>query len=763
MPLITHANLWIIETAHTAYAFGLNRAGALVNTYWGPRLPYTTDYPAPEDNAGYASFNGAGQRWREEYPAQRGQQFTEPCLRAVSPFVPHAPPAAHGRRRRAPRETGSTAPLAPDTAGEYVGGHVGGHVEHVRDVQLAFVRAEHTHPRRPNEQLRITLADALTGLTVTLCYTWHKATDLIVRWAEITNAGPAPITLERALSAQWHLPPAPAGSYHLRHLTGRWLDEWHIRTEPLGHGTKRLESRRLHTGHHQHPWFAIAQPGATETSGGVWFGALAWSGNWLMLAEATDFASTRVSLGVNDWDWALTLAPGEKFTTPPCTAGYAPDGFGGASRRLHTHIREQVVPHRGMLHPVLYNSWEATLFHVTEAGQRALARKAAALGVELFVVDDGWFRGRDHDRAGLGDWTADRRGFPRGLNPLIRYVNRLGMAFGLWVEPEMVNRDSDLYRKHPDWVLHYPGRERVEARNQLILNLARPDVQDHLIGVLDALLSRHAIAFIKWDMNRSVSEPGWPGAEQPRTVWTAYVHGLYHVLDTLRERHPGVVFQTCSGGGGRADLGMFARADQAWPSDNTDAVARLAIQEGYTQAYPAATMEAWVTDSGRGTVPLRFRMHVAMTGVLGMGGDLNRWTAEELAEARARIAEYKTLRPLVQFGEQYRLLPVQREDGGQNPYTAVQYMDAARRNGVLFVFRTLMSDPVDLAPIRLHGLDPAALYAIEGVETVMSGRAWMTLGVSVPLLTHMLWGENGEGLHVMPGNLSSTVRRITRV
>lgn len=407
------------------------------------------------------------------------------------------------------------------------------------------------------------------------------------------------------------------------------------------------------------------------------------------------------------------------------------------------------------------------MFNVSAAGQRALAKQAAALGVELFVLDDGWFRRRSSDRAGLGDWTPDKRRFPKGLQPLIGYVNSLGMKFGLWVEPEMVNPDSDLYRAHPDWVLHYPTRPRTESRNQLILNMARTDVQEYLIAQLDALLSQNAITFIKWDMNRSVAEAGWPDAAkqgiEPREVWVRYVEGLYHVWDTLRARHPQVMFQSCSGGGGRADFGILQRADQIWVSDNTDAIARLAIQEGYSQVFPAQTMEAWVTDSGRGSVPLRFRCHVAMTGVLGLGGNLTEWSAAELAEAKARISEYKTFRAIVQHGEQFRLLPVQRDDGQQYPYTAVQYMDADRREGVLFVFRTLMADPVDFLPIPLQGLEPMARYTVEGIDGARSGMAWMTVGARVELTTQMLWGDDGQGLRVFPANLSSTIRRIRRV
>jgi len=312
----------------------------------------------------------------------------------------------------------------------------------------------------------------------------------------------------------------------------------------------------------------------------------------------------------------------------------------------------------------------------------------------------------------------------------------------LWVEPEMVNRDSDLYRAHPDWVIHFPTRPRTEARNQLILNLARPDVQDYLISALDRLLTENAIAFIKWDMNRNVSEPGWPGAPgDPRELWVRYVEGLYRVWGTLRERHPGVVFQSCSGGGGRADLAILRLTDQIWVSDNTAPAARLPMQEGYSQLFPTCTMEAWVTDMGPAYLPLSFRFHVSMCGVLGVGADLMRWSDAEQAEATELIALYKRIRPIVQRGDQYRL-----RSPRAHAYSAVQYMDKDRVEGVLFAFRTHLPEPAEPLTLRLRGLDPMARYTVEGVEGARSGGAWMHAGLELSLV-----------------DFDSTIRHIRRV
>ena len=680
------SNFWILETANTAYAFGLNQAGFLVNAGWGPRLPNAQDYPPPPESLGWASFNNPAQVLPEEFPAYGGMCYQEPCLKITF-------------------------------------------ADGVRDVVLCFDSAATT-----SDGVTITLRDIHYPLRVILYYRAHAPYDLIERWAVIVNDGPAPLTLERIFSAQWHVPPGT--TYHLSHLTGRWNDEFHLVREPLTNGVKILESRRLTTSHHHNPWFCLDDGQASETDGQVWFGALAWSGNWKLAAEVTNFATTRLSLGLNDWDFAWKLNGGEEFTTPSAFAGYTTGGYGAASRKLHAFIRERILPHGAVLHKVLYNSWEATLFDVNMESQARLAEIAAELGVELFVMDDGWFQGRHNDQAGLGDWWPDPVKFPHGLQPLIQRVNALGMDFGLWIEPEMVNPNSKLYRAHPDWILHFPTRQPTLGRNQCILNLARPDVQEYLLAQIDRLLTENNIAFIKWDMNRNVSEPGWTDAPgDPREIWVRYVQGLYHLWGELHHRHPQVVWQSCSGGGGRADLGILRLADQIWVSDNTQAIARLAIQAGFSRAFPASVMEAWVTDADRGRLPLAFRFHVSMCGSLGLGGDLLKWTPAERAEAAHWIARYKDLRPLIQLGDQYRLGPA-----------ALQYMGQDGQRGVLFAFRTCLAEPASPLRIKLQGLQPELFYEVEGFPGPRSGTAWMASELEIRL-----------------GDFESTLREIVEV
>lgn len=694
MSILTHENYWILETDHMAYAFGVNARGLLVHAYWGARLPHAQDYPAPPDANDYGSWSGPSHLLPEEYPGYAGAKYTEPCLKTTF-------------------------------------------ADGVRDTVLHFADAEVIHNANP--ELRITLRDAYYPLTVIIGYRVHERHDLIERWAEIRNGGDAPVTLERVWSALWHLP--WGGQYRLSHMFGRWMEEWQIRRELLQPGVKVKESRRLTTSHNASPWFAIDRGGADETQGEVWFGVLAWSGNWKLAAEVTDYGATRVGVGVNDWDFAWRLNAGESFTTPASIAGYTTGGFGAASRTLHDYARDR-LPHGKMLHPVLYNSWEAVFFDVNEAAQMAVAERAAQMGVELFVMDDGWFHGRAIDNAGLGDWWPDEQKFPNGLTPLIERVNALGMDFGLWIEPEMVNPDSDLYRAHPDWVIHFPTRARTEMRSQLILNLGRTDVQEYLIALLDKLLAEHNIRFIKWDMNRNVSEPGWPDAPgDARELWVRYVHGVYRVWSTLAQRHPKVLWQSCSGGGGRTDYGMLQIVDQFWVSDNTEATARLGIQEGFSQIMPAITMESQVTHMGRPLMSLPFRFHVSMMGVLGVSDDLLKWSEADLAIGAEMIALYKEIRPMVQLGDQYRLLPAQGQD-----FTAVQYVSKDKAESVLFVFRVHLPEPARVPPVYLRGLEPQARYTIDGFDEVRSGAAWMNLGLRFDL-----------------GNGESTVRRIRRV
>jgi alpha-galactosidase len=655
---------FVLDAGGTSYAFGIDPDQHLQFVYWGRTLWRDADFAAPVVRDG-GSFDPRPDLQPEEYPGWGGPRFVEPALKATF-------------------------------------------ADGVRGVDLVYV----SHAIE-GDSLTVHTKDRATDLLVDLVYRVHAA-GLLEKRAIVTNRTKARVTLESAQAGVWSIP-RRAGEYRLTHVTGRWGAENGLAREPVRQGIRLLESRRGNTSHHQNPWFAIDQQ-ATETTGEVWFGALAWSGSFRLAVEQTAFGYVRVTGGFNTFDFAYRLEPGESLETMPYYGGYTDAGFGAMSRMLHRFQRTVLMPQRGMgqPRPVLYNSWEATTFDVTEEGQKSLADKAAALGVELFVIDDGWFGARNTDKAGLGDWVVNTTKFPKGLKGTIDHVRSRGMKFGLWVEPEMVNPDSDLYRAHPDWVMHYPGRPRTEARNQLVLNMARDDVKEHIFQVLDTLVRENDIAFLKWDMNRHFSEPGWPerGADDlQKKIWVQYTRNVYEIIDRLRAGHPDLAIESCSGGGGRVDLGILQRVDQAWTSDNTDALSRVFIQYGHSLAYAPRTMVNWVTDvpnfDGRST-PLEFRFAVAMMGTLGIGSNLNELSADDAAYAKRMIAFYKRIRATVQMGDVHRLL---------SPYdgelSATEYVAADGTQAVLIaLLRSQMYGTV-FPPVRLAGLDDRATYAVE--------------------------------------------------
>ena len=566
--------------------------------------------------------------------------------------------------------------------------------------------------------LVLRMRDRHYPLAITLNYRVYHDADVIERSLTLDHtsadgAGPdgGPIEVLRADSAGWALP--ERADYRLSHVVGAWAAETRLRRDAVAWGETVLTSRRGISSHHANPWVMLDAGDADEDHGRVWSAALAWSGSWRITVQR--LTDNRISLtggfGHDGVSWRLS--PGESLTTPTFTGLYTAGGFGAASRAWHGYVLGHVLSHPREVRPVLYNSWEATGFAIDEAGQRKLAARAAALGAELFVMDDGWFGARSSATAGLGDWQPNAQRFPQGLKPLAEEVHRLGMAFGLWVEPEMVNPDSELYRRHPDWVLHFENRRRTELRSQLVLNFARPDVAEWAHTWLDQLVGDNGVDFIKWDMNRTFSEAGWPerGTDgEADGLWFGHVRNVYAIIDRLRADHPGLRIEGCAGGGGRVDLGMLARTDQVWPSDNTDALDRLTIQNGFAQLYPARVMSAWVTDSpnsvtGR-TIPLRFRCHVAMSGVMGLGGSLAEWSDQELEEVAREVARYKEIRAVVQLGSRYQLSDL----AGPGDLTAVQYMSADGAQTVVFAWlptRELGREP---RPVRLAAVDPGSRY-----------------------------------------------------
>jgi alpha-galactosidase len=687
-----------LDGGNVSYVFGVNTRGELQQLYWGGRLAGSDAFPAAQPKPEWASFDSSYTNTPQEYAGCGSGLYVEPALKITF---------ADGNR----------------------------------DLVL------HYDSHRPAEDgFDVVLKDIERPIYVTLHYHMDPESGILARSATIENRGNEPVTLEQAAAAAWALPPA---HYTLNYLTGRWAGEWTLTQEPIHPGARVIESRRGSTSHQANPWFAIQAGDPDENHGEVWFGALAWSGSWRIAVEQDQLDAVRITGGFNPFDFGYVLHPGESLESPVFYGGYSAHGLGGASRLLHRFELEHILPRTAKtegqrlpkLRPVLYNSWEATEFNVNEAGQIALAEKAAALGVDRFVMDDGWFGQRKNDHAGLGDWYVNPEKFPHGLKPLIDKVHSLGMDFGLWVEPEMVNPHSDLYRKHPDWVLNFPGRPRTEQRNQLVLNIARQDVRDYVFGFLDKLLTENDIAFLKWDYNRNWSEPGWdqlPPAEQKR-VYVAYVRNLYGILAELRQKHPNVEIESCSGGGGRVDLGILRYVDEVWPSDNTDPFDRLTQQDGFTYAYTPQIMMAWVTDSphwlNHRSTSLTYRMLSSMQGSLGIGADISKWTPEETALAKRLIAAYHQVQATIVQGDLYRL--ISPRDGSE--FSATQTVNADKSQSVVFAFIHSTQEGRGFPQLKVKGLDPSAEYAITPIEgkaradtpAQASGAWWMNHGLDM--------------------------------
>ncbi len=641
---------FVLTTRTTTYAMAVDDAGLLRTVHWGGRIDDVSDLiPLPmwdlSTNDMYADIAA------EEYPVHGRFRYKEQCLAVTF---------ADGTREMRPVVTGSTE--LDDDDGRHL-------VLHLEDSEF--------------------------GVTIDLHYVALHDLDLIERWAVIGNTGPEPFTIEAAASAQFHV---PFQDLTFRNMHGMWAAELQEFSQQVSYGKIVVESRKGVSNHNHNPSF-ILDDGADETSGQVWFGALKYPGNFKAVVEQSQYGGTAVQIGINDYDFALRLVPGQSLRTPAVVAGYSDSGLGTMSHRMHAYGRDLMRP---ALRDVLYNSWEATSFDVTTANQTRLAQLAQRIGAELFVVDDGWFGRRGAEADGLGDWWVNRDKFPDGLTPLIDEVQQLGMRFGIWVEPEMVNPRADLYRDHPDWIHRDPVREPDTARDQYVLNLALPAVQEFVVEMLDDLLSTNDISYVKWDANRPMSQVG-----VDRSVWLAHARALIDVVARIKDRHPDVMIEACASGGGRIDLGTLSVFDDFWTSDNTDALDRLTIQRSYSLLYPIKAMRAWVTDSPnfltQRSIPLKFRFHSAMMGTLGIGADLSHFSDEDLETSTQLVAQYKDVRETIQNGDFHRL-----SNPSPNDYRLFQY--SRPEQSVLFAFLPSSRIGRRGTRARLRGLDPDARY-----------------------------------------------------
>ncbi|MBR4173643.1 MAG: alpha-galactosidase [Clostridia bacterium] len=577
------------------------------------------------------------------------------------------------------------------------------------------------------ETLEITLCDKFTGLKVVLSYTVFDGFDAIVKSVKIKNGGNQVINIKSALSSTIHLLDK---DFDFVHLEGAWARERSIQKRPLMNGIMQVDSKRISSSHFHSPFLALSRPNATETEGEVYAFSLVYSGNHIEGTDVDAYDMTRVNVGINPFGFNWKLSPNEEFQTPEAVLTYSDKGFGKMSRTYHKLYRTHLVrgKYRDSERPVLINNWEATYFDFNEEKIVNIAKKAKSVGVELMVLDDGWFGKRNSDTCSLGDWVADKNKLPSGISVLAKKVTALGMKFGLWFEPEMISEDSDLYRKHPDWCVHTDGREKSPSRNQLVLDLSRKDVRDYVVSAVSKILKSAPISYVKWDCNRNITEIGSAKLppERQQELPHRYILGVYDILERLTTAFPDVLFEGCSSGGGRFDAGMLYYFPQYWTSDCTDAVERMYIQYGTSMVMPASTMGAHISavpnhQTGR-TTPLETRGNVAMAGQLGYELDLNALSDDEIKAVKEQIRKYKKIRKTVHQGDMYRL---------KNPFeNRCLSWEFVKGNTVVLMYYTVSARcNLGKTCVKLQGLNENAKYIDEETGKIYSGSYLMNVGL----------------------------------
>ena len=622
--------------------------------------------------------------------------------------------------------------------------------------ELAGLPATYVEDENEAETLKIKLKDEVTNLEVVLSYTVYEKFSAITRSAKFINKGQENINLNRVLSASVDFNEA---DFELLQLSGSWSRERHLKRRELEHGIQSIESTRGASSPYQNPFLALVNKNTTEEQGQAYGFSLVYSGNFLGQVQVNHFDQTRVNLGINPFDFNWLLEPTDSFQTPEVVMVYSNKGLNQMSQTYHKLYRTRLArgKYRDKVRPILVNNWEATYFDFNEDKLLDLAETASELGVELFVLDDGWFGKRDDDRSSLGDWFVDERKLPNGLDSLGNKIEELDMDFGLWFEPEMISPDSELYRTHPDWCIHVPERGRSRGRHQLILDLSRKEVQDKLITMLSDILENAPISYVKWDMNRHMTEIGSADLppERQKELPHRYILGLYRILEELTTKFSDILFESCASGGGRFDPGMLYYMPQTWTSDDTDAVERLKIQYGTSIVYPLSSMGAHVSavpnhQTGRIT-SLDMRGDVAKFGMFGYELDLTEMTDEEKEIIKEQIADYKEIRELIQTGEFYRLISPFTGEGNM---TAWMVVAEDKSEAYVGCYRVLAKPNPKFYNLELKGLDPEQKYQIVGSDEIHGGDELMYAGLNLPAMF------NGIDLSNMKGDFQSYVWRL---
>lgn len=704
-----NTKIFKLDTKNTSYCIGVYKANVLMHLYWGAKLPTDADFEqyilvqtkalSPQDVGleGW-STNVA----RMEYPTHGSVDLRTPAFECTF-------------------DDGSACPQL-----RYVGHRIYDGKEKLQGLPAAYCE------NGDNVQtLEIELVDEPKKLHVFLSYSVFEDYDAITRSVRVENRGPK-VRLGSVLSASVDIPEGK--DFDFMHLDGCWARERHPARTPVFCGTQYVDMKNGASGHYHSPFVCFPEHNADENHGRVYSMGLVWSGEFIGGAQMDSYDTLRTFIGVNKFGFGYTLETGETFQSPEAVLVYSDNGLGQMSRIWHKLTRERICrsKFRDIERYALINNWEATYFDFTVEKLSAIADRAREIGLDLLVLDDGWFGLRNDDHTGLGDWFVNRDKLPEGLDGLANAINERGMKFGLWFEPEMMSpKGCQLFEKHPDWALHINGRQNSLGRNQLTLDLSRKDVCDYIVEAVSNILNSANIEYVKWDMNRYMSEVGSDklSPERQCEVKYRYMLGLYSVFETLTSRFPNVLFESCASGGGRFDLGMLHYMPQTWTSDDTDAVERLYIQHGTSMCYPYSSMGAHVSvcpnhQVGR-TTPLKMCGNIALPGQFGFELDLAKMTEDELAEAKRLVEVYKELGEVFHRGDLYRL-----DDPMTTDFASLNFVSSDKQKVVLFRHVIATHPSPVFKYTKLRGLEPEAEYVCRENGKTYSGAMLMNVGIA---------------------------------
>lgn len=707
--------LFHLQTKHTSYVFHVIEDGSLGQLYYGPKIPFKDDYANLNTREEHDCTNTRtdedvefqAELLKQEYAGLGKGDYRYPAFQITYP---------NGSR-----------------TSEF----------QYRDYELKDGKARLTglpstfaDDSNDSQTLTVKLADG--DLELQLHYTIFADEDVIVRSTTFVNHGKT-VFLNRALSAQLDLPDA---NYDFIQFAGSWSRERHLHRSHLRPGTQSISSLRTASSHQENPFFMLARPHTDNNQGAVFGFNFVYSGNFLDSVEVDQFDTTRVLIGINPDEFGWKLNSGDSFQTPEVIFSYTDNGFNALSQQLGAFYAQHLInPHFAhQERPILINNWEATFMDFTEDKLMPIVKRAKELGIEMFVLDDGWFGHRDDDRSSLGDWFVDEKKFNHGIAGFAKRVHDLDMKFGLWFEPEMISIDSKLYQTHPEWMIKTPGRGQTPGRHQFVLDMSRQEVVDYLFGLMSHIIQDAKLDYIKWDMNRNITE--MYGADLPADQQLEFSHryilGVYDLYDRLTKAFPDVLFESCASGGGRFDLGMMYYAPQAWCSDDTDAIERIKIQDGtsygYTPSMWGAHVSAVPNDQVGRLTSIDTRAKVAYFGAFGYELDVTELSDEEQATIKQQVAFYKQYRKLFQFGTFYRL---ETPDTSDNVY-GWETVSPDKQTAIGMRYQIL--NGANPAYIRYYfkGLDPERHYTVNDGSEVFSGAELMNAGYFVPRVMNRL-------------------------